>query len=65
MKISEIKNQLLTGVYDEKLQMLSCKTDVSDLKRRYEKLLDDAIVKFGDLENASFFSVRPVSGLGA
>ncbi len=56
MKISEIKNQLLTGVYDEKLQMLSCKTDVSDLKRRYEKLLDDAIVKFGDLENASLIS---------
>lgn len=52
MKISDIKKQLLEGKFDEQLQMLTCKEDVSRSKERYTKLLDNAMEKFGDLDDA-------------
>ncbi|NLC96070.1 MAG: galactokinase [Erysipelotrichaceae bacterium] len=52
MRISEIKERLLSNEFDEQLKMLTCKEDVSKAIIRYSNLLDNAIEKYGDLEEA-------------
>lgn len=49
MLISEIVESLKTGVFDEKLKMLSCKEEIEDQKLRYLDLLAKAKEKFGDV----------------
>ncbi|SJZ98177.1 galactokinase [Anaerorhabdus furcosa] len=50
MKITEIKQNLLAGKFDEQLKMINCRDDIENEKDRYAKLLDQALAKFGDDE---------------
>lgn len=50
MKITEIKQNLITGQFDDQLKMINCRDDIQSEKDRYVTLLDKALEKFGDEE---------------
>ena len=55
MLISEIKNELAAGKWDEQLYLLSCKDDLRAVKERYKAILDRGLELFGDVD-AHLFS---------
>lgn len=55
MLISEIKNELAAGKWDEQLYLLSCKDDLKAVKERYEAILERGLELFGDVD-AHLFS---------
>ena len=55
MSISEIKNELAAGKWDEQLYLLSCKDDLRAVKERYKAILDRGLELFGDVD-AHLFS---------
>lgn len=63
MKISEIKNNLLDGNFDEKLSILYGKNAIESQKSRYLELIDDALRKFDD-EEAYIISAPGRSEIG-
>ncbi|MFV0479907.1 MAG: galactokinase [Anaerorhabdus sp.] len=50
MKISEIKSKLMQGEFDKTLEMICCSDVIQGEKKRYEKLLDQALEKFSDCD---------------
>ncbi|MEG0076866.1 galactokinase [Anaerorhabdus sp.] len=50
MKITEIKQNLIAGQFDDQLKMINCCDDIQSEKDRYVTLLDKALEKFGDEE---------------
>ncbi len=54
MKVSELKNKILSGGFDNSYKTLYA--DVNEAKMRYSNACDDFIALFGDMENARLFS---------
>lgn len=50
MNITTIISELLDGQFDSQLEMINCSKEIENEKKRYTKLLNQALEKFGDVE---------------
>ncbi len=64
MKVSQIKEVLLSGELDEKLKIVSCKNDVSLQRKRYLDLIENFIKFYGDLDDAHLICAPGRSEVG-